>query len=387
MSYPPQPTPPLPSAPVQVAPVRTTAAAHRRGGGVVAAWIVLGVAALLTAVFLLVALGPVATTVAGILSLIPLAICLVGLRWVDRWDPEPAHWVILALLWGGGASIVGSLVIGGLLDTTLRLSDTASSVILAPGVEEIMKGLGVLLLLGVARRHFHGPVDGIVYGGLIGAGFAFTENILYLAGAMQEGGLVETWLGRGLLSPFAHVLFTAWTGALVGWATERRRGFIFPAWLAGLVLAVVGHALWNGVATDLFFGNFFVGYVVLQVPFFVGAVLTCVWLARRERRLNQQSLEAYTRAGWYLPQEAAALSTPAMRRESLRWAARRGARPQMRSVVRTADALATVQQRIAARGPEPVLLAEQAELLQRSLTARESLRGAVAHGPGGWTAS
>lgn len=378
---------PMPVAPVQVAPVRTTEAAVRRGGGVITAWILLGVAALVMAGFLLLAVGPAATVVSGLLGLIPLAICLVGLRWVDRWDPEPARWVILALLWGGGAATFGSLIIEGLVGAALNLGETASAVVLAPVVEEVMKGLGVLLLVLVARRYFHGPVDGIVYGGLIGAGLAFTENILYLSSALQDGSVLQTWVGRGLLGPFAHVLFTAWTGAAVGWATERRRGLIFPAWLGGLVLAILGHALWNGLASNLLFGNFLVGYAVLQVPFFVGAVITCVLLARRERRLTKDSLQAYTQAGWYLPQEAVALSTPAMRRESLRWAAKRGARPQMRSVIRTADALAAEHQRIRARGPEPELLSHQAELLQRSLSARESLRGAVAHGPGGWTAS
>lgn len=385
LPYPPASAPP--PAPVQVAPVRTTGAPPRRGGGVITAWILLGLAALALAFLLLVALGPAATTVAAGLSLIPLAICLLGLRWVDRWDPEPVRWVILALLWGAGVATGASLLIEAFLGGALRLSDRASTVLMAPIVEEVIKGLGVLVMIVVARRYFHGPVDGIVYGGLIGAGLAFTENILYLSSAMDDGTLLQTWVGRGLLSPFAHVLFTAWTGAAVGWAAERRRGLIFPAWLLGLLLAILGHALWNGLASDLFFDGFFTGYLVLQVPFFVGAVLTCLLLARRERRLNKDSLQAYTAAGWYLPQEATALATPAMRRESLRWAARRGGRHQMRSVIRTADALATVHQRISARGPEPELLHEQAELLQRSLTARESLRRAVAQGPGGWTAS
>jgi hypothetical protein len=37
--------------------------------------------------------------------------------------------------------------------------------------------------------------------------------------------------------------------------------------------------------------------------------------------------------------------------------------------------------------PRPGLVAEQDAALKRSLSARESLRTAVAHGPGGWTAS
>lgn len=377
--------PPLSPVPVQA--VRRQPGAPRGGGWVLAAWILVGLLALALAGLLLVALGPVAATVSALLALVPLLICLIGLRWVDRWDPEPLPWVAFALLWGAGIATLGSVLVEMLVGEGAQLSDEAQTVWVAPVVEESFKGLGVLVLLLVARRWFLGPVDGIVYGGLIGAGLAFSENILYLTDSMGDGSLGLTWLLRGLLSPFAHVLFTAWTGAAVGWASERRRSLILPAWLGGLCLAIVAHALWNGLASGWFFGNFLVGYGLLQVPFFAGAIVTCIVLVRRERRLCMQALRAYAAKGWYTQEEITALSTPALRRESKRWAARRGATAQMTSIIRTADALATVHQRIAARGLTPQLEAEQNELLHRSLTARESLRSAVAHGAGGWTAA
>ena len=58
----------------------------------------------------------------------------------------------------------------------------------APIVEEFAKGLGVFIIFVIARRAFDGPIDGIVYGGLVGAGFAFTENIQYFAISFIEGG-------------------------------------------------------------------------------------------------------------------------------------------------------------------------------------------------------
>ncbi|MGL1654814.1 PrsW family glutamic-type intramembrane protease, partial [Vibrio parahaemolyticus] len=84
-----------------------------------------------------------------------------------------------------------------------------SSVVQAPIVEEIAKGLGLLLLYAGARRYLDGPVDGIVYGALIGAGFAFTENIQYFAVSFIEGGTVQVvsvFFLRAVLSPFAHVM-------------------------------------------------------------------------------------------------------------------------------------------------------------------------------------
>src|SRR5665811_423001 len=58
-----------------------------------------------------------------------------------------------------------------------------SSAIVAPITEEGAKGLFVLLLLWARRHELDGILDGIVYAGMVGVGFAFTENILYLTGA------------------------------------------------------------------------------------------------------------------------------------------------------------------------------------------------------------
>ena len=49
--------------------------------------------------------------------------------------------------------------------------------------EEATKGLFLLLLLWWRRYELDGVLDGIVYAGMVGIGFAFTENILYLAAA------------------------------------------------------------------------------------------------------------------------------------------------------------------------------------------------------------
>ena len=101
--------------------------------------------------------------------------------------------------------------------------DAFSSVVQAPLVEEFAKGLGVFLVFVFGRRAFDGPVDGVVYGALVGAGFAFTENILYFATSLIEGGLSETaftFVLRGILSPFAHVMFTAVTGYAIGRAAR-----------------------------------------------------------------------------------------------------------------------------------------------------------------------
>ncbi len=107
------------------------------------------------------------------------------------------------------------------------MRDAFSAVVQAPIVEEFAKGLGVYLIFVTARRAFDGPVDGVVYGALVGAGFAFTENIQYFAISFIEGGVVDvstTFFVRGILSPFAHVMFTSVTGFALGLAARRGTG-------------------------------------------------------------------------------------------------------------------------------------------------------------------
>ena len=55
-----------------------------------------------------------------------------------------------------------------------------------PVTEEASKGLFLLLLLWWRRAELDGILDGIVYAGMVGIGFAFVENILYLGGRLQR---------------------------------------------------------------------------------------------------------------------------------------------------------------------------------------------------------
>ncbi|MCC4909714.1 PrsW family intramembrane metalloprotease [Microbacterium sp. cx-59] len=366
--------PPTAQAPLPAAPRRAVGLYVWLGG------VLILVAVVLVGYFLR-AIGPGASLLGMILALVPLAGVLFALRLVDRWEPEPKGLVAIALGWGAIVSVAIALGVDLLILLTIgrsssAIGDVLQSVIQAPVVEEIAKGLGVLLLFVAARRWFDGPVDGIVYGGLIGAGFAFTENIQYFAQAWIEGGpqlASATFFVRGILSPFAHVMFTAVTGFALGLAARRGasvRAAIAP-WLAGLVGAVILHALWNGSAL---LGDFFALYTALQVPLFLVFIGGILMLRREESRLTRARLGDYAAAGWFTAEEVEMLATGAGRRRALAWARTLPGDKSavMRRFIADATALAAARQRVIS-GRDRTASADERALLQRAVASRQAL--------------
>jgi RsiW-degrading membrane proteinase PrsW (M82 family) len=179
---------------------------------------------------------------------------------VDRAEPEPFIALLAALLGGAVVAAYCSHTINAwLLAWAGTLTSAAEARPLAGGfgapvVEEIAKAGTLLVLFALAGRAARGALDGIVYGGLIGMGFAFTENVVYLTFAMLGGGpsgLAQAVYVRALLGGFNHALFTATTGAALGWAWRRNASgarWLVP--LVGLGLAIIQHVVWNAVASD-----------------------------------------------------------------------------------------------------------------------------------------
>ncbi|MEZ3156334.1 PrsW family intramembrane metalloprotease [Microbacterium sp. BWR-S6Y] len=362
-----------PQVAVSAAPPRS-----RRGG--VALWVVAVLLAPLLALlvrYFTGFLGTAATFLGLILAAIPFVIVWFAVRYIDRWEPEPRRLLVFAVAWGAIAAVVIALGVDLLLTLALgRLPEAFSAVVQAPIVEEIAKGLGVLLIFAFARRAFDGPVDGIVYGALIGAGFALTENVQYFAISYLEGGpaqVASTFFLRAVLSPFAHVMFTSLTGFAFGLAARRglRTGAALAYGIPGLIGAILLHGLWNGSAT---FASFFEVYAALQVPLFVLFILGILALRREEARLTRARLGEYAAAGWFTPQEVDMLATGPGRRSALAWARTLpGDRsPVMKTFIADATALAAARQRTLS-GRDPQAPAAERYLLERTTAARAAL--------------
>ncbi|MGF1646192.1 MAG: PrsW family intramembrane metalloprotease [Kineosporiaceae bacterium] len=349
-------------------------------------FVLVGLCGLVITPVVLLATGPVAFAVGAAFAVVPVAPLLAYFAWLDRYEPEPGGLLVFAFGWGAAVATLGSLVLNTasvlVLDAAGRDPEFVSVAVVAPVVEEALKGLGILAIVLVGRRSLDGVVDGLVYAGVVGVGFAFVENILYLGAALLDGGgagLVGTFVVRGIVSPFAHPLFTAPIGVAV--AVAVRRGGIRWAWVAvGYVVAVLLHGVWNGSAVSSP-ETFLVGFVLLQLPLFAAYVALALWARHREGRLIHLHLAPYVQVGWLSTGEFAMLGSLRTRRHALQAVrrgpdgARRGA--ALKRFQRCAVQLAFLRNRML-RGTAPRdARAREYDLLQ----AVSSLRAVVGRAP------
>jgi len=195
------------------------------------------------------------------LSLLPLSV----LWWLDRRERESPWLFAIAFLWGGVIAAWLSMPLNTLIligidqwvahnpQVKAVLGADASRMIgapiAAPLVEETAKGVGLVLLFLLLRAEFDNMRDGLVYGGLVGAGFNWVESALYIAQGYEQFGDAPWGLQLGaryaLFGLGGHVLFSGLFGALLGLARQMRSGWRYIVPLAGLVLAMAAHAVNN----------------------------------------------------------------------------------------------------------------------------------------------
>ncbi|MBI2242847.1 MAG: PrsW family intramembrane metalloprotease, partial [Nocardioides sp.] len=267
----------------------------------------------------------------------------------------------------------------------LSFTDNQSLAVVAPVTEEASKGIFLLLLLWWRLAELDGVLDGIVYAGMVGIGFAFTENILYLAAAYNgtdgagPGGteaLTATFVVRCLFSPFAHPLFTAFTGIGVGLAVNARSRPARILWpLGGYAGAVVAHAVWN-TSTVYGFDNFVIAYVVLMAPAFVALTGLAVWVRSSERRVLAAALTDAARRGLVPATDIGWVVDLGARRRSRAYARQLGGRPAERAVrdyQQAAIELGFLHYRFLRGTPPPDYAERGQQFLQRIAALRPSI--------------
>ena len=323
-------------------------------------------------------------------ALIPTAGYVALLWWIDRYEKEPVGLLAVAFLWGAGPAAALSIVLeiafalpmsslgpGSLVGRLLSAS------VSAPIIEESAKGIALIFLLLIVPKAFDGILDGIVFGAMIGFGFAMSEDIVayFIPILSQHGfgvGLINIFL-RTVVFGFNHAFWTGLIGAGVGYARlTRNRNRRFWALTIGGVLAVVMHSLHN-VGATLVEQTVFLSLGLSALLDWSGVLALGILIAlalRTERRWIERGLDEEVQRGALSPQELDLLHS-AGRRWQVQWRARRrGGRTGGRAVGRyfqTATRLAFNKQHLQTLGDEGSSLAEierlRLDLAQRQVEA------------------
>jgi len=185
-----------------------------------------------------------------------------GIAWMaDIYSRRPLRIMLACFIWGCFAAVLAfcfNSLIAMLFKAQLSGGDASllaaavvlGSAVMSPVIEEVVKGLGLLVL--VKHRSFRGILDGLTYGFVIGIGFAFLENWFYFVGRANLfepaiAGWADFLTYRLLFNSLAHGAFTASCGAFIGYFKSREylARFAQLAFVPGIMLAVALHALFN----------------------------------------------------------------------------------------------------------------------------------------------
>lgn len=302
----------------------------RKVGAPLAVIIVLGTLAGLVLI-LLTAVNPAGTAIGFTLATAAMTLVLLCYLWLDRWEPEPPRLLVLAFLWGASVAILASVVLELVVEKSVNPGGEEAGfftvAVAAPVIEEAAKGLFLLVMMtGVRRSELNSLTDCLVYAGVTAAGFAWLEDIFYIADGGSLAGSLGTAAIRLVMGPFAHPLFTTFTGIGVYFALQQRDTWAKVGYvLLGYLGAVVMHGLWNGSAL-VSVGAYFGLYVVWMMPVFGLAIALAVHSRRREQRIVAEKLPGMVAAGLITPAEEGWLGSIGSRKQAVAAATRFGGR-------------------------------------------------------------
>jgi RsiW-degrading membrane proteinase PrsW (M82 family) len=180
----------------------------------------------------------------GSLAMCAILATLLVYRY-DMYEREPWFMVVVAVGLGWVAMWLAGLAEGWTLD---RFGEVPRPDVIVAAVAATHEELACLLVvIGLAKfvpRQFNDPMDGIIYGSLVGVGMAIDESVFFLGlGADTAAPLPPAEIIRIT----GHLVMGGITGFAIGMARMRMKGW--PRVLAFCLVFSIGlHFLWDCLA-------------------------------------------------------------------------------------------------------------------------------------------
>lgn len=199
---------------------------------------------------------------------------LPGLLWVwyfyrqDRYDPEPKSLILRDFIWGMIIVLPASLLespFGAFLSAQTPLLMLLLGTIFVVGlIEEGLKSY-VVYRLHFDHPEFDEPVDGIIYGIIVGLGFAAFENLVYTVIYGYQVGLV-----RAVLTSLAHASFTG----IFGYYLSRAKIMADSSLIVrGIILVSLLHGIYDFLVIGGFMGLITIVIVIAILQIYLASLI------------------------------------------------------------------------------------------------------------------
>ncbi|MGH2711605.1 MAG: PrsW family intramembrane metalloprotease [Actinomycetota bacterium] len=289
-------------------------------------------------------LSPTGWSLSWFLMLLYAVPMFLLVYFLDLYEREPLSLVFASLLWGGFAATLLSVIASEGWSTLAfdLLGENAlewGAAVVAPPVEEILKGVGVIFIALIARGEMDDLMDGFVYGAMVGLGFTVVEDVLYFIGVFggTVGGVLEGFYVRVIASGlYGHVLYSGLFGVAVAYFVTRRKEATLGKRLAvsgGLILTgIIGHAIWNSPLVFFFpeelnspaaYLQLLFATAVKGLPLLLFVYLMVRMAHRREHKWLRAALVGEVGGPGIQPEELEILQSPSARRLARREMKRR----------------------------------------------------------------
>jgi len=228
---------------------------------------------------------------------VPALLYIRLLYWIDRYEKEPLALLATAFIWGAIPAVLIAVFLQVFVDMPSTLFGAGAVGGILPGwilalVEETLKGIIVLWIAIRYRREFDNVLDGIIYGGMVGIGFAMNANIIhYISAFLTRGfdGLGFINFMEGVLYLINHAFFTSIFGAGLGYArlsVHRTQKWSVP--LAAFLLAVITRFAYDWRVQHM--TGLDLATIIFTLMGLLALMIVVTWSLRRQHRCLAEEL-------------------------------------------------------------------------------------------------